>query len=396
MATGPGITCNVNQLINRAECLGDSLVKITQNFNSTDTALCELTQEITRLAQEIQLFGGSSPSLVGIRISFDPSTPIPTEDIKNANRLYIHPYKGNIVTLWNPGTNKWDLYQIPGVLSFPLNCPNADTNYDIYLYRNGGSFNVEFVPWASSVAGGTAPTRIYQDSTIVKAGDPSKRLIGCLRTTEVNQSEQSFGTINFGGSHPKQFLWNAQNLVPVSVQNFDSGSWTYTWNNEPGYVLARRPGSTNAADNLLYASKDAQGFGIGNPYPFYTGLSWKRTHQMNDNNPDGRNNRFSFIIGEPTQVDLHYQAYQNCTSGTGLNDIVGYIGIGLNNETTPTYNGYQMIGELRGDSKTPRSVYQQTLPPGYHYLQTFDRGWQNIIWGEYHSVETGFLGTIYN
>ena len=399
MALGTGITCSVTELINRAECLGDSLVKILRNFNNTDTAMCELTNEINRLTSEIQLYGGSSPSIIGIRLSLDPLTPIPSSDIKNASTLYIHPYRGNVVTLWNPQTNKWDLYQIPSVLSFPLACPVADRNYDIYLYRSNGSFQVEYVEWPNSAVGVSAPTRLFQDGTAVKVGDPSKRLIGCLRTTAINQSEQSFGGIDFGGSHPKQFLWNAQNRVSCSVQNFDSGGWSYPGQTAPPMAAARRPGSTDPGDLLFYSSADGNGFGVGLPWPFMSAVAWKRTHQMTDNNPDGRNNRFSFIIGEPTQVDLHYQAYVNrSNANVGLFDIVGYIGIGLNSETAPTYNGFQMIGELRGDSMTPRSVYKQTVNTGYHFLQTFDWPYANspIIWGEYHSVETGFLGTVYN
>ena len=402
MAIGSGITCDVVEDIQRTECIGNSLQKINSNFSNVDNGLCELTNSVNDLIASLQLLGGSSPGLIGIRVSLDPTKAAPTTDIKNASTLYVHPYKGNIVTLWNPQTSKWDLHQISTVLAFPLNCPIADRNYDIYLYRENEQFKVEFVEWpgggSGSEAGASAPARAYRDGTAVKVGEPQKRLIGCLRTTGINQSEQSFGGINFGGSHPKQFLWNAQNIIPVSVQNFDSGSWSYP---TAGWTITtpakRRPGSTNALDLLYYASGDANGFGVGLPHPFVESNKWYRTHEQTSNNPDGRNNRFSFIIGDPTQVDLHYQAYINTSGGMGITDFIGYIGIGQNSDSRPTYNGFQMIGELRGDSMTPRSVFKRTITPGFHFLQTFDMASDTrVVWGEYHSVETGFLSTIYN
>lgn len=402
MAIGSGITCDVVESIERTECIGNSLQKINSNFSNVDNGLCELTTAVNELIASLQLLGGSSPSLIGIRLSLDPTTAAPTSDIKNASMLYVHPYKGNIVTLWNPSTTKWDVYQISSTLSFPLNCPNANRNYDIYLYRENDQFKVEFVEWAGGAAGSEPgsglPSRAYRDGTAVKVNEPQKRLVGCLRTTGINQSEQSFGTIDFGGSHPKQFLWNAQNIIPVSVQNFDSGSWSYP---DAGWTITtpagRRPGSTNPLDLLYYASRDANGYGVGLPHPFVESNKWYRTHQQANNNPDGRNNRFSFIIGEPSQVDLHYQAYINGCPGGDCNGIIGYIGIGQNNDTKPTYNGYQIIGELRGDSNTPRSVFKRTVQPGFHYLQTFDMASSTaIVWNEHHSVETGFLATVYN
>lgn len=373
--------CNFTQLIDSSECVGDSLVKINNNFTTLDEIVCTLV--------------GASPTIANIRLSLDPTTPTPTTDRigVNASVLYIHPYKGTSISLYNVSTRRWEINQVTAVLPFPLTGLAANTSFDVYLYRDANSvYRTEFIAWGNNNPGGAGPVRTYRDGVAVKSnGEPNKRLVGCIRTIGTpGQSEQSFGTIVFGGAHPKQFIWNAQNIIPVSVQNFESGSWTYNTAGWNIVVVARRVGSTNVKDTLYY-TQESGGFGVGNPHPIGT-ANWRRTHQetANATDPDGRNNRFSFIIGEPTLVNMTYQGYIN-TGG------IGYVGIGLNNDNSPTFNGFQLIGELNGDSQTPRSTYQQSLLPGYHYLQTFDVGSvTGIIWGEHHGCETGFLASVYN
>lgn len=340
--------CNNTQIIAPTECIGDSLTKINNNFSNLDTALC-------------QVINSSSPSLMGIRLSYSPTTPTPITNIKNASNLYIHPYRGTALTFWNTATNTWNLYQLTSVLSFSLGGLAADTNYDIYLYPSGLTFSVEFVAWSSSAPGAALPARVYQDGVAVKPGEFNKRLVGCLRTTSIaGQSEQSFGENIAGGASPKQYLWNAQNTIPVTCFSFETGTYT---------AVGGSSGWTN----------------------------WRRVNPFSINS--GLNNRFSFIVGDNTLVTMISQIYASYYAN--LLQIVSYTGIGINNDTIPTLGqGSQIISELRGSDMTPRAQLMKSFNGSYNYLQMFENVYtgpgKTVAMNENHSNQTGFLVSIYN
>lgn len=340
--------CNNTQIIAPTECIGDSLTKINNNFSNLDATLC-------------QIINSSSPSLMSVRLSYSSVTSTPTTDIKNASTLYVHPYRGTAVTFWNTATNSWNLYQLTSILSFSLGSLAADTNYDIYMYPSGSTFDVEFVAWPSSGAGAGVPIRTYQDGVTVKPGASNKRLVGCLRTTSTpGQSEQSFGENLAGGASPKQYLWNAQNIVPVTCYSFEVGTYTAV-------------GGTNG----------------------WTG--WRRVNPASTNG--GRNNRFSFIVGDNTLITMISQVYASYYAN--VTQIVTYTGIGINNETSPTVGqGSQIVSELRGSDMTPRAQLMKSFNGSYNYLQMFENVYtgpgRTVIMNENHQNQTGFLVSIYN
>ena len=350
-------TCKYTELIDSSECVGDSLVKINNNFANLDGGLCTANDNVNILDNNINSFIGGVATLAGVRLSLDPTTPTPTTDRVgvNANTLYIHPFRGNIITLWSTASNKWLPYTVSSVLGFPINCPSANTNYDIYLFNTNGIFNVEFVPWSTgSSPGTTVPTRIYKGGIAVKSlSEPNKRLMGCLRTVAANQSEQSFGKNAVGGANCKQFLWNAYNQIPVTCYSFESGTY--------------------------YRS--------GNPW-----TNWVKV-------ADSFNHRFSFITGENSLINMISQIYSSYYAN--LTQIVSYTGIGINSDVGPTTGvGSQIISELRGSDMTPRAQLLKSFPGSYNYLQMFEniltgKG-TTVIMNEGHTNQTGYLVSLFN
>ena len=322
---------------------------------------------------------GASPSLNGIRLSFTNSTATPTTNITNANVLYVHPYRGNVITLYNMTTQKWDIYPFNDIKSYPLVCPSANTNYDIFIYRSNDDFAIEFVPWGSSEAGIAGPIRVYQDGAIVKSvSEKNKRFIGCLRTTSANTSEQSFGGRVAGGAAPKQFLWNAQNQVPVSCYSFETG--TYYYNNTP---FSTTIGGTTT-----------------NGY-------WTGYQRVNPNSAlQGRGNRFSFITGDYNTVNLLGQIYNNANNNannlTHTALIVAYVAAGINSDSAITSNESMMVSELMFMNMTPRCQVLKSFNSGYHFIQLFENLGNytgqtiNFIMNEDHTNQTGFLASLTN
>jgi len=342
--------CNFTQSIFASQCIGDSLPIINSNFSNLDQALCNVTKVV----------GGASPFLMSIRLSYSPTTATPTTDLINATTLYVHPYKGNVVTLWDPTTNRWDLYQLEAPISFPLNGLAPDTNYDIFLFYQSNLLNVEFVSWPNSGPGALPPIRTYQDGVAVKSNEKNKRLIGCLRTTIASRSEQSFGSNVAGGASPKQYLWNAQNIIPVTCFSFEVGTY---------YAVGGNNGWTG----------------------------WRRVNPTAVN--DGRNNRFSFIVGDNTLVNMTSQIYSSYYAY--VNAIVSYTAVGINNENGPTIGqGSMIVSEMRGSDMTPRAQVMKTFIGGYNYLQMFENIYTgrgiSVIMNENHQNQTGFLVSLFN
>ena len=322
----------------------------------------------------IQILGGSTPSIIGIRMSLSETTAIPTTDITSASAIYIHPFKGNVISLYDIAENKWNLSNIPGTLKIDLSCPSADTNYDIYLYKSGNNFLADFVQWNSSAAGSSSPpTRGYQDGTAVRSGQANKRLIGCLRTTTANRTEQSFGGNVAGGAHPKQFLWNAQNIIPITTYSFEPAiRYQYT-------VPAGGATGYNRVNSGTYSANG--------------GANFQATPNA------GRNNRFSFLVGEPTLINMISQVYGQTAASPG--SIVVYTALGINNETAPSTGvGSQMVSELQGSNMTPRAQLLKTFDAGFHYIQSFENilgpNGTVVVMNEEHVNQTGFLASIYN
>src|SRR6185369_10519211 len=73
--------------------------------------------------------------------------------------------------------------------------------------------------WASDTARTDSLTTL--DGVLVKNSDPTRRLVGTIRTT---------GTTTTEDSAAKRFVWNAHNQVPRTLKNATetADSWNYT------------------------------------------------------------------------------------------------------------------------------------------------------------------------
>jgi hypothetical protein len=319
--------CNYVTTILNSECIGDSLVKINNNFGNLNTEVCNILGNISGITA---LFASS---LACLRLSLDPNLPVPTNDIIGATKIYVHPFQGNAVGLYSIEKGLWEAKQLPGVLSFNIPTLVANRNYDIYLWYNGSIFQIEFVAWESSLKGSNGSSlRTIKDGARVRSGAINKRFVGCMRTTGTNTTEMSFGRRwATGGSHPKFFLWNAQNQFPVAFSIFDNVPW-----NVAG------PGDGAGGNNGPFSN-----FGY-------------RSAAVN-----GTNYRVSFITGDIVQATLHQDHYQ---SGGWA-----YLTHGLNIEQSDSpycvnlHRQGQFVSETQGQI-THNSNF--IIPEGYHFIQS--------------------------
>ena len=276
----------------------------------------------------------NSASLIGIRLSLDSMTPTSNTNQVDVGTVYVHPYKGGTIPLFSVESNQWFGQEIDTPLSFSLAGLAANTSYDIYLYIESNIIKAEFVAWTTNTPGTFLPPRAYKDTVAVKVGEPNKRLVGCIRTTLAGKSEQSFAMKVVGGGSPKQFLWNAQNQLPISCYNFDKGGWS--------------------AQNTDMTT--------GN-------TGWLR---LNSGTAEGKNNRFSFLIGGNTPINLLSQIHAQ--PGRGPDGVAGYHTLSVNNEDSPAISGYGIVtSEASGPNINITSFMNHTFSPGYYFVQLFEK-----------------------
>lgn len=171
-----------------------------------------------------------------LRVTLLSGTSVPTTDQTAKTSLFLEPYKGNQIALYDI-VDGWFLGTVSSATLGFGGTLTSGKNYDAFAYRdaNGSIFMELSAAWASDVA--RTDAIVAQDGVWVKSSDKSRRLVATFRSTGTNTSEDS---------KSKRFLWNASNRVDRPVWAVDTtDSWTYT-------TAAWRQANANAANQFEY------------------------------------------------------------------------------------------------------------------------------------------------
>jgi len=178
----------------------------------------------------------ATKSVVNLRLSLSASVSTPFATQGASGTLYIHPYQGNEVALFNNERDSWlAIPRTVGTQAISLAGLAANTNFDIYLLNNGTpsspSLIAEFVPWVNNL---TPPSRFLFDGVYVKGTSDServKRLMGSIRTTSAGTSEFSLGGVITPAIppestfFPKLYLHNLYNQLETTARYDFNGGW---------------------------------------------------------------------------------------------------------------------------------------------------------------------------
>lgn len=167
---------------------------------------------------QIPLF--AQPGLFRGRLTLTSATPVTTSDVTAATNLYVTPFGGNQVSLYNSTLGNWVLYTFSEI-TLSLAGKAADTNYDVFVYVSAGNVVAELVAWTNATTRATALTT--QNGVDVKSGAVDRLYVGTIRTTAtIGQCEDSIS---------KRYVWNRYNAVDRFLE-FKSvtASWTYATN----------------------------------------------------------------------------------------------------------------------------------------------------------------------
>jgi len=149
------------------------------------------------------------------RLTLESGVPISTTDQTAKTTLYFTPHLGNQIALYSGSS--WSIYSF-SELSLSLSGYTANTNYDIFIYDNGGTLTLESTAWTNGTT--RATSLVIQDGVYVKSGATTRRYLGTIRITgTTGQCEDSAST---------RFLWNYYNQAQRPLYATKVLNHTYT------------------------------------------------------------------------------------------------------------------------------------------------------------------------
>jgi len=150
------------------------------------------------------------------RLTLTSGYPVYPSNQEAKTTLYFTPYIGRQISLYY--NSVWTTYQTDEI-SASLSGKTANKNYDVFAYYTGSAVALELIEWASDNARDISIGT--QDDIYVKSTDPTRRLVGTIRTTgTTGQCEDSYSS---------RFVWNMQNKIKRWGFTYNSTvSWTYT------------------------------------------------------------------------------------------------------------------------------------------------------------------------
>lgn len=151
------------------------------------------------------------------RMSLTDAEPVPTADQTAATTLYIVPFGGNHVSIWNISDARWVEYESDQI-TVDISAFTADTNYDIFLKQTAGVVQAASAVWASATSRGFSLS--LQDGVYCKAADIEQLYLGTIRITSVTGQCEDSAT--------KRYVWNNYHRRLRRMYKIDTtDSWTY-------------------------------------------------------------------------------------------------------------------------------------------------------------------------
>lgn len=148
------------------------------------------------------------------RLTLVTGVPVPVGDVVNAGTLYLTPYTGDQISLYNG--KGWETLVSPEI-SISLAGTAANSAYDIFAYNNNGAVTLELTAWTNAISRASALSR--QNGILCKSTDLTRRYIGSICTVGAAHTEDSLR---------QRLVWNYYNRVMRPLQRTEtSGNWNY-------------------------------------------------------------------------------------------------------------------------------------------------------------------------
>lgn len=211
---------------------------IPQTWTAIVVSVADMNREIRD--NMLALLNGSDPGCQA-RLTLTTGVPVPSTDVTAATNVYLTPYGGGRVWLYD-GSAYWIPYSFSQI-TISLAAFAANTNFDVFAYLSGGNVVTETVAWTNATTRATG--LVLQNGIYVKSGTTTKRYIGTFRTTgTIGQCEDSL---------TKRFCWNYHNRRWRPWQRMES---TSTWTYSTGAYRQANGSASNQVEAVVGVSED--------------------------------------------------------------------------------------------------------------------------------------------
>lgn len=198
------------------------------------------------------------------RLTLTSATPVTATDVTTASTIYLTPYNGNQVALYD-GVSSWSTYPLSEI-SLALGTLTSGLTYDVFLYNSAGvGLTLEKLAWTNS--SNRATSVVLQNGVYSRSDSLTHRYAGTF---------YAVNTANTEDSKKNRFLYNLYNQVPRQGYVQDTTDHTYGsattryWNNNTSnkiQVVLGFPTTTNV--NLM---ADVDPATLGGSTPVSRGL----------------------------------------------------------------------------------------------------------------------------
>lgn len=158
------------------------------------------------------------------RLSLSSTDPMPAT-ITGVNTLYLLPYKGNRVAIYDTANTRWKTMTFSSA-SVSVAAVTANQTYDVYAYDNSGTLAIELLAWSTNTVRATA--LVLQDGVHVKSGDTSRRYVGTVYVDASNQLATQL-TSDGTGAIARWQVFNFLNPISIDISKTDSAGSTYSY-----------------------------------------------------------------------------------------------------------------------------------------------------------------------
>ena len=250
------------------------------------------------------------PQINGFRLTLTTAVPVTTADVTGATTIYLSPYKGGMIALYDGAA--WALYS-SAEISVALGTLTSGLPYDVFVLQTAGVLSMELLAWTNGTTRATA--LVLTNGVWLKTGALTRRYVGTFYTTSATATEDSAA---------KRFLFNADNRVP-------------------------RPWApaTETADSWTYNT-----------------VAWRESNA-------NTNNRLQCVIGLSEDA-VHIVARSECFLTSGTSDLFA-AGVGVDSTTVNSAQVFGSDVTSTESRWTDEAFYVGTLAVGFHFLSWLER-----------------------
>lgn len=197
---------------------------ITKDGQTTVTADIPMgSHKITGLAagtattDAARIDNANALAMCEFRLSLTSGVPVTTSDVTGATTVYLSPYKGNRIALWD-GT-AWHM-RTSAEVGLLLGGLTSGFPYDIFAYDNAGVVTLASRIWNDATNRNPIFALTQLNGVLVESALPIRRYLGTIVATGVASTEDSLA---------KRYVWNYYNRVRRPMRAVDTtNSWNYT------------------------------------------------------------------------------------------------------------------------------------------------------------------------